>query len=238
MPDSSATAVAASTLARFPRPSSGVSRSRSPAGVATRARMPSTPRSSMAVARTVAPSTVPKVTIRPAKLRARAITRGSSALQTSSVAAAARCRISALASAMASGDAKKPRCASPTFVHTRTSGSAISTSLLISPAWFIPSSITATSGLARSCISDSGRPMWLFRFPLFFTTRKRVASSSAIVSFVVVLPALPVIAITRVSAASRTACARSCSARNVSATSMTPLPSPRVDDRAGGAAFE
>ncbi len=81
---------------------------------------------------------------------------------------------------MASGDAKKPRCASPTLVHTRTSGSAIATSVLISPAWFMPSSITATSGLARSCISDSGRPMWLFRFPLFFTTRKRVASSSAI----------------------------------------------------------
>ena len=43
-------------------------------------------------------------------------------------------RISALASAMASADAKNPRCASPTLVHTRTSGVAISTSLLISPA--------------------------------------------------------------------------------------------------------
>ena len=88
----------------------------------------------MSRARTVAPSTVPKVTMRPAKRRTRAITRGSSALQTSSVAAAARSRISALASAIASGDAKKPRCASPTFVHTRTSGSAIATSVLISPA--------------------------------------------------------------------------------------------------------
>ena len=63
--------------------------------------------------------------------------------------------------------------------------------------------------------------MWLFRFPLFFTTRYRVANISAMVSFVVVLPALPVIAINRVSAANRTACARSCSARSVSATSIT-----------------
>ena len=33
----------------------------------------------------------------------------------------------------ASARPKKPRCASPTFVHTRTSGSAIATSVLISP---------------------------------------------------------------------------------------------------------
>ena len=38
------------------------------------------------------------------------------------------------ASAIASGDAKKPMCASPTFVQTRTSGCAIATSVLISPA--------------------------------------------------------------------------------------------------------
>ena len=40
---------------------------------------------------------------------------------------------SRLASAMASTDAKNPRWASPTFVHTRTSGSATRTSVLISP---------------------------------------------------------------------------------------------------------
>ena len=38
---------------------------------------------------------------------------------------------------------KKPRCASPTLVQTRTSGSAMRTSVLISPAWFMPSSTTA-----------------------------------------------------------------------------------------------
>ena len=61
-------------------------------------------------------------------------------------------------------------CASPTLVHTRTSGSAIPTSSRISPAWFMPSSITATSAPCRSSSSDSGSPRWLFRLPLFFTT--------------------------------------------------------------------
>src|SRR5439155_993573 len=38
------------------------------------------------------------------------------------------------AKAIASSDAKNPRCASPTFVHTRRSGRATRTSVLISPA--------------------------------------------------------------------------------------------------------
>src|SRR5688572_1790851 len=63
--------------------------------------------------------------------------------------------------------------------------------------------------------------MWLFRFPLFFTTRNRPDRNSAIASFVVVLPALPVIATTFVPLAFRTACARSCNAFVVSATSIT-----------------
>ena len=134
MPASSATVIAASTLEKLPRPSSGVSMMVSPTGVVTRARVPATPRSSMSRARTVALSTVPNVKVRPPKPCARLITRLSSALHTSTVVAVARSRISAFASAIASGDAKNPRCASPTLVHTRTSGSAIATSALISPA--------------------------------------------------------------------------------------------------------
>jgi hypothetical protein len=108
---------------------------------------------------------VPNVTTRPANPDVRAITRGSSAFATSVVASVAPSRISAFASAIASGELKNPRCASPTFVHTRTSGSASATSWLISPAWFIPSSTTATSGRARSSSSESGRPMWLLKLP-------------------------------------------------------------------------
>ena len=105
-----------------------------PAGVAMRARTPDTPRSSTPCARMVATSAHPKVATRPVKRPARAITRGSSALQTRRSRGSARSRISALASARASLDEKNPRCASPTLVHTRTSGSAIATSALISPA--------------------------------------------------------------------------------------------------------
>ena len=43
-------------------------------------------------------------------------------------------QISAFASAMASREAKLPRWASPTLVHTRTSGAAMPTRVLISPA--------------------------------------------------------------------------------------------------------
>jgi hypothetical protein len=131
---SSATAVAASTFIRLPRPRSAVSMVRSPAGVSMSALMPRMPRSRTSRARTVAPPASPKVSTLPGNPAARDITRGSSALHTSTVLASARSRISPLASAMASADAKNPRCASPTLVHTRVSGAAISTSVLISPA--------------------------------------------------------------------------------------------------------
>ena len=122
---------------------------------------------------------------------------------------------------MASADSKYPRCASPTLVHTRTSGSAIPTRVLISPGWFIPSSTTAICGRLRSCRSDSGRPIWLFRLPWFLNTGKHADRNSATISLVVVLPALPVIATTVAPDRRRTSRARSCSARVVSSTSMT-----------------
>jgi hypothetical protein len=133
-PISSAVAAAATTFMRWPRPSSGTARSRSPNRVTRRARDPSRPRSSTSTARTVAPSLVPNVTVRPGKPAARAITSESSALATSSVSAVACSRISALASAMAAADPKWPMWASPTLVQMRTSGVATPTSVRISPA--------------------------------------------------------------------------------------------------------
>ena len=88
----------------------------------------------MSAALTSARSVVPKVTVRPANAGTRAITRASSALATSSESDDAPSRISAFASAIASADPKWPMWASPTFVHTRTSGVATSTSVRISPA--------------------------------------------------------------------------------------------------------
>ena len=138
----------------------GLARPASPRG-----RIPDSPRSSIAVARTVGAIGRAERDRPAGKPATRDITRGSSALQTSTVDGVARSRISAFRIGNRVGEAKKPRCASPTFVQTRTSGSAIATRVLISPAWFIPSSITATSGACRTCISESGRPMWLFNCP-------------------------------------------------------------------------
>ena len=98
---------------------------------------------------------------------------------------------------MASSDGKNAAWTAATFVQTRTSGSAIPTSVRISPAWFIPNSTTATSGSSPSSMSDSGNPMWLFRLPRLRNTSYRVASNAAVSSFVVVFPTLPVIAMTR-----------------------------------------
>ena len=147
--------------------------------------------------------------------------RSSSALATRTADGPAPSRISALASAIASSDAKKPRWASPTLVQTRTSGSATRTSVLISPAWFMPSSTTAISGRRLSSMSESGSPMWLLKFPLLRTTRYRAARNSAVISFVVVFPALPVMATTFAPDSIRTRRATCWSAAVVSSTSMT-----------------
>ena len=70
------------------------------------------------------------------------------------------------------------------------------TSVLISPAWFIPSSTTAISGRCLSSISDSGSPMWLLKLPAVPDHAIPRLEKLAVTSFVVVLPALPVIATT------------------------------------------
>ena len=84
--------------------------------------------------------------------------------------AARRCRrpreSSAFASAIASTVPKNSRWAGPTLVHTRTSGSAILTSALISPKWFMPSSKTPMSGFVLSSRSDSGKPDVIVQVPL------------------------------------------------------------------------
>ena len=202
----------------------GTDTSASPAGVTSRAVVPRAPRSRTSVARIVACAPSPNVVTCPTKPFTRAMTRASSPLTTARVAPVARSRTSALASAIASTDAKCPTCASPTLVHTRTSGSASSTSRLISPAWFIPSSTTATSGRLRSSSSVSGRPMWLFRFPTLRYTVCRVARNSAVASFVDVFPALPVIATTDAPDNRRMWCPSSCNAVSVSSTSIVTAP--------------
>src|SRR5438552_11227858 len=85
----------------------------------------------------------------------------------------------------------------------------------------MPSSTTAMSGRAVSSMSDSGRPMWLFKLPRFRITRYFAPRNSAVTSFVVVLPALPVMATTFVPDACRVERASACNASVVSSTTMT-----------------
>ena len=81
-------------FARLARPTSGVVISTAPCRVVTRALVPSMPRSTTALARTsAAPPSIPNVTTRPRNAPIRAAIRGSSALATSSVDAAAPSRI-------------------------------------------------------------------------------------------------------------------------------------------------
>ena len=99
------------------------------------------------VARTSAAADSPNVTRRPANLRDVRHDQRVVGIGDDDRAPASRARGSRPWRARsASRDPKWPMCASPTLVHTRTSGSAMPTSVRISPAWFMPSSTTATSG--------------------------------------------------------------------------------------------
>ena len=98
----------------------------------------------------------------------------------------------------------------------------------------MPNSTTATSGLVRNSRSESGRPIWLLRFPLFLNTRYRDDKNSADTSFVVVFPALPVIATTRDPERRLTSRATSCNARVVSSTWITTGAGPAAAGRSLG----
>ena len=170
-------------------PESGVSMTRSPAGVDTSARMPSMPRSSIARARTVAPST------RQRSERARQTRHARHdelivGIADQQGARDAPSRISALASAIASGDAKKPMCA------RQRSSRRVRLVRRWRRACDLPCVIHSefhdrASGRVRSCISDKRQPDVLFKLPLFFTTRNRVDRNAATVSLVGVFPRSP-----------------------------------------------
>ena len=158
--------MAASTFDRLPRPSSGVCRRPAPA-VVTSAPPPSTPRCHVMTrarrrrrrCRTSRPCRRNRA--RPLH-DARVVGVGDEHVRRAPLS-----RISAFASAIASADAKNPRCASPTLVHTRTSGSAMPTSVRISPAMIHPELDDGDPAAWRELKEREGRPIWLFRLPLF-----------------------------------------------------------------------
>ena len=156
---------------------------------------------------------MPNVTTRPGSAAPRAITRAIVGIgRRARSSRSAPSRISALASAIASTDAKKPRCASPTLVQTRTSGSAMPTSVRISPAWFMPSSTTATSGRVAARAATAAARCGCSGSRGSGPPGTVAARNAAVISLVVVLPALPVIATTRAPDFRRTSRARSWSA--------------------------
>ena len=80
------------------------------------------------------------------------------------------------------------------------------------------------SGFFRNSSSESGKPMWLFKLPLLRKTVYRAERNSAVISFVVDLPALPVTATTADPESRRTRLASVCNAAIVSGTTTSGVP--------------
>ena len=106
----------------------------------------------------------------------------------------------------------------PILVITAQLGAAISARRLISPKSLIPISTTATScsGSRRNIVS--GNPTWLLWFPSVRITFFSAERASAIISFVVVFPTLPVTPTTGIENRWRYAVAISCNAERVLGT--------------------
>ena len=127
-------------------------------------------------------------------------------------------KISVLAFNTPSRSPRNSRWHGPIFVMTHVSGFAIFASRCISPKSLIPISRTAISSSSRSRNTVSGRPSSLLKFPAVFKTRYFCASTAAIISFVLVLPTLPVIPTTGMPS-----CSRYSSATAFSASSVDPV---------------
>src|SRR5258705_330742 len=124
-----------------------------------------------------------------------AIGRGESAPANSGAPGGGAKPSEAFSRAIASSEPSPSRCALPALVMSAAPGSPSPASIAISPAWLVPSSTAAARcpGVRRSRVT--GTPQWLLRLPSVLSTGPAVASTAATRSLVVVLPALPVIAI-------------------------------------------
>ena len=92
----------------------------------------------------------------------------------------------------------------------------------ISLGWLMPASMTQNASSPVAANMDRGRPIWLFRFMCVLAVGPRRLRTCASSSLTVVLPAVPVSPITRVSPRrSRQQCASFPSALTVSSTRMS-----------------
>src|SRR5437867_1060095 len=125
---------------------------------------------------------------------------------------------SALASAISSTDLKNSRCTGLTLVTTPSFGSAIDASLRISPLADIPISSTPKFWYRSTRSRHNGSPNSLFRLPTERKTVNFFPKTAAVISFVVVLPALPVMPMIVIPQRRRTSRARFCKAVSVEVT--------------------
>ncbi len=194
-------------------------------------REPSVPAASRATMRTSAAAERPNVTRAPPRVGvARARTAGSSALATRVPSARTPSNRAPFSRATSSMVPPTPRVwARPTLTTTPTSGDAIDARAAISPRRLIPISSTAYLCAGSSWSTTAGKPMRLFKLPAVAWHAATEPRSAAQISFVVVLPALPVMPTTRLPGpASRQT--RKCSAAmapqacSVSSTSTASIP--------------
>ncbi len=189
---------------------------------------PALPVASRATRRTSAPRERPNVTHVTFDTRAaRPMTAGSSALATRTPPVRTLSNSAPFSRATSSRvPPTPPAWAMPILTMTPTSGAAMSPRAAISPGRLIPISSTAYRWSDSSCRTTAGSPTLLFKFPAVAWQPATDARSAAHISFVVVLPALPVMPRTRRrGSAARQACrwsrAMSPHARSVSSTSTT-----------------
>ncbi len=146
---------------------------------------------------------------------------GSSAGKTANAPAPRPAKSSPLARATSSIEPSVSRCAAATLVMTPIEGRAISVRVAISPRARIAISRTHTASVPSADRIVSGRPTSVLKLPGVRSDAPSGRSAAAQSSLVVVLPFEPVIATTRPANPSRTARARSPSARRGSSTAIT-----------------
>ena len=118
-------------------------------------------------------------------------------------------------------------CSRWALLTTATVGCTIAAKVAISPGWFMPSSSTAIWCCWRRRNKVSGTPMSLLRFPRVASeppSGQKAARMDANICVTVVLPLLPVTAITGMWNCTRQVLASAPSANRVSATVMQAMP--------------
>ncbi len=198
-------------------PTSG-RRTGTPFSVSSTLPCPSTPQSS---GRTSANASTPATTTRVATSRARRARSGGIVPTTASGTPSSNSTFSV---STPSSVPKPSTCPTETLVTTPCVGSMMSRSRAISPGTLAPASTTSASASSGAARIVSGTPTRLFRFPCVACALQRVPTTRATISFVAVLPLVPVTATTGPPISRRRSRASAPSATSVSSTANVARP--------------